>query len=145
MRHRNHRSTMITTILLVTACCMAAGIAAAETPATSSQEEHGFRVVKIRLSAAGRMVDVRYWVDDPDKAWPLLRDAKLVLEHEASELRLKVPTTAFVGPLAQNSEKPKKDRQYFILFANPGGLVKAGDTVRLHIGDLAFGPFTVTE
>ncbi len=142
--HRYHRLTKIITSLLVTTF-LAAGIAAADSPPSSSQDEHGFRVVKVRLSAAGHMVDVRYWVDDPEKAWPLLRDASLVLEHEASELRLRVPTSAFVGPLAQNGEKPKKDRRYFILFANPGGLVKAGETVRLHIGELAFGPFTVTE
>jgi hypothetical protein len=105
----------------------------------------GLRVVKVRMSAAGRMIDVRYWVDDPDRSWEVLRSSRLVLEHLPTGARLNVPTSAFIGPLSQIDEKPKINRQYFILFANRGGLVKPGDEVMLHLGGVPVGPFTVGE
>jgi hypothetical protein len=48
-----------------------------------------------------------------------------------------VPSAGKVGPLRQTvrSGKPEANRNYFILFANPGKYVKPGNKVTVVIGD----------
>ena len=96
----------------------------------------GIRVLDIRTSAGGYMVDFRYRVLDAEKAKPLL-DAKVIpyLLHESSGAQLMVPTTPLTGPLRQKGRDTKAQRNYFILFANPNQMVKPDDTVTVVIGD----------
>ena len=48
---------------------------------------------------------------------------------------MSVPTTPTVGSLRQTGIKPLINRTYFVLFANPGRQIKAGDKVTVVIGD----------
>jgi hypothetical protein len=54
-----------------------------------------------------------------------------------------VPAPAYVGPMSQTSEKPKKDRRYYVFFGNPGKVVTSGDSVTIYIGDVEIGPLKV--
>lgn len=115
------------------------------TPAPIGLEESwGIEVESIRISAAGKLVDFRYRVVDPEKAKHLLnRKNQPYLRDEASGLVLRVPDAAKIGQLRQNTTKPQAGKVYFVLFSNPGQLVKPGGKVTVIIGDFQVPNLTV--
>jgi uncharacterized protein YceK len=100
----------------------------------------GIRIVGLRTTMTGLMVDFRYKILDAKKAAPLLDlDKKSYLLVEKSQARLGVPNSVKIGSLRQttHAKKVKEGRDYFILFGNPGGrYIKPGDLATLVIGDL---------
>lgn len=125
---------------LVLSCSKATRLPS-EAPSVSTEErieeKWGIRVEGIRHSAAGYILDFRYRVLDPEKASHLVtRKNKPYLIDEATGIICEVPTPPKVGPLRQTSVQPKSNVVYFILFANPGKRVQAGDKVTVVIGDL---------
>lgn len=112
-------------------------ISSAEPSPSLLEEKWGIRPESLRLSAAGHMLDFRYRVTDPVKAVKIVGDPHLttyLLDH-ASKVKLGVPSTPKVGSLRQTDMTPKKDRIYFTIFSNLGGLVKAGSRVTVVMGD----------
>ena len=104
---------------------------------TYMKRKWGVELMFIRATAAGYMVEVRYKVLDPEKAAPLfVRKTKPILNHVDSGVQLAVASPAKSGPL-RNSDVPLPDHTYWMLFANPNRIVKAGDRVNLQIGDFA--------
>ncbi len=102
---------------------------------TDAEESCGLKVVAVRLTSAGGLVDFRYRVIDPEKVSPFLsRNAKPYLIDEASGAKLSVPNMPKVGSLRAKG-KPETDRVYFILFGNSRGLVKKGSRVSVVVGD----------
>ncbi len=102
-------------------------------------ESHG-----VRLTAAGYMLDFRYRVLDPQLAAPLLdRRVRAYVEVQKSDARLTVPVSAKVGALRSTTRHPLADRNYFIMFSNPGRHVQPGDRVSVVIGDFRTDPITV--
>jgi len=100
----------------------------------SLEQEWGVELRGIRLSAADYMLDFRYRVIDPKKAAPLLsRNVKPYLIDQESGARLIVPTPPKVGSLQQKSSQPVAGKIYFIIFSNPGKLVKKGNKVTVVI------------
>ena len=104
-------------------------------PAPSSRK-WGIETLGVNLSAAGYMLDFRYRVTDPEKA-RLLMDggAKPYLVDQATGARMRVPSPPKIGPLRQKPRKPIAGRTYFVLFANPGRYIKAGNKVTVVMGD----------
>lgn len=101
----------------------------------SLEEKWGVKVLSIRLSAEGYMLDFRYRVRDPEKAAPLFdRSSKPYLLDDASGAMFVVPEPPKVGAL-RNTRKPQPDRNYFVMFANPGRYVKKGNRITVVIGD----------
>ena len=106
-------------------------------------QKWGITIRNVRLTAAGRMIDFRYRVVDPDRASALLqKERKAYLVDQKTGKQLAVPTTK-LGPLRQTAVKPTANRDYIILFANTGSLVKAGDLVTIVIGDFKVENLTV--
>ncbi len=109
-----------------------------DAPGNGAEGKLGIRMEGLRLSAAGYMLDFRYRVTDPAKAAPLLnRKIRPYLLDEASGAQLGVPDTAKLGQLrttARNKSVPERD--CYILFANPGRFVQAGNKMTLVMGDL---------
>lgn len=106
----------------------------------------GIRMEGLRLSAAGYMLDFRYRVIDPAKAAPLLdRKVRPYLLDKESGAQLAVPDTAKLGQLRTTGRNKviHGDRDYFILFANPGRFVQAGSKMTLVMGDLRIENITV--
>jgi hypothetical protein len=102
---------------------------------TFLKRQWGVEVVFVRQSAAGYMLEFRYKVVDADKAGPLFeRQTKPLLTHAESGAKLIVPTPAKTGAL-RNSNPPLAGQTYWMFFANPGKLVKPGDTVSIEIGE----------
>jgi hypothetical protein len=99
----------------------------------------GIRIKALRLTAGGYMVDVRYRVMDRARAKTFLarKDAELFLVDEATGRRFAVPTTSKLGALRQRpGGEVRTDRDYFVLFANPGRHLRAGDKVTLVAGEV---------
>lgn len=99
-------------------------------------EKWGIKPLNMRLSAGGYMLDFRYRVTDSEKASPLFsRAIKPFLIDQATGAKFLVPEPPKVGALRQ-TRKPIADKNYFIIFANPGNYVKKGNKVTVVIGDL---------
>lgn len=122
--------------LLLSLLLMCSGNSSAADDVRSAMEmQWGVKVMPIHLSAEGYMLDFRYRVLDPEKAAPLFdRKIKPYLVDEATGAVLGVPEPPKVGAL-RNTRKPLPDRNYFILFANPGRYVQKGKKVTVVIGD----------
>lgn len=96
----------------------------------------GIKLSAPTMASGGYVIDVRCLVTEPEKAAPLLRpETRPYLIVEKTGQRLYVPTTPKVGSLRQTTQEPVQGRAYFMLFGNPGRLVKPGDAVTLVIGD----------
>jgi len=127
---------LVSSLLAIASCCGPGKTenVAAEPP-KSTEEQWGVQVQGIYLSAAGYMLDFRYRVVDPHKAADLFRrDIRPHLVDLATGAKLIVPSPPKVGPL-RPTNPPQAGKAYFVMFANPGKLVKPGDKVTVVIGD----------
>ncbi len=109
-------------------------------------DAYGVKLMGVRLSGNGYLVDVRYQVLDPAKAQPLLdRSVRPVLIDEATGNRFYVPTPPIVGALRQTARNKviHTDRTYFMLFANPDRRLQPGSNVTLYVGDQKFANLRV--
>jgi hypothetical protein len=96
-------------------------------------ETWGIEVEALRITSSGHFVDFRYRVLDRQKATVLMdRQAKPVLTRQGSGSRVRVPPT--VGRLRRTSSAPGMGRHYFMLFPNPGRLIRPGDRVTIERG-----------
>lgn len=99
------------------------------------EEKWGVKIVGVRLTAAGNMLDFRYKVIDPKKAAPILnRKNKPHLIDQTSNQMVKVKNMPKIGSLRQNTKTPKAGRIYFMLFPNPG-FIKAQSKVTIVVGE----------
>jgi hypothetical protein len=101
------------------------------------RDKWGIEIVRLKITAAGHILDLRYRVLDPAKAFPVF-DIKIkpVLIDELSGRDLSIYTAPRIGGMRQKARQPEAGRMYFILFGNPGGLVKEGGKVTLRIEDV---------
>ncbi len=106
----------------------------------------GIRIAGLHLSAHGYVLDLRYRVVDKEKAAPLLNSKKKVyLLDEAHSAKLGVPESPIIGGMRQTSRNNViyTDRDYFILFVNPGRAVRPGDVLKLAVDDTTVGELKV--
>jgi hypothetical protein len=77
-------------------------------------------------------------VIDPEKASLLFKSKEKspILVDQATGAILRIPSMAKMGSLRTSMKNPVEGKTYFMLFANPGGLVKKGGKVTLLVGDL---------
>ncbi len=95
----------------------------------------GVEVIGVHPVSSGYMLAFRYRVLDAQKARPVNDlKGKAYLIDEATHTRLAVPAMENVGEL-RTGAAPEVDRNYFMIFGNPGRLVKAGSRVSVVIGD----------
>ena len=101
-------------------------------------------VLSLRLTAGNYMLDFRYRAVDPERASILFdRQTKPYLIHENTGAKFLIPAPAKVGPLRQTTNKPVAGKSYFMMFANPGQYVKAGDKVTVVVGEFRIEHLTV--
>jgi hypothetical protein len=105
-------------------------------PALSEPEKKaGIKIVSLRPTGGGQMLDLRFQVLDSETAKAALdKNKKAYLLDDKTGKTLPVPVTK-AGPMRQTTLKPEAGRIYFILFSNPSRMVKDGGSVSLVIGD----------
>jgi hypothetical protein len=102
------------------------------------KEKWGIQPKNLCLTAGGNMLDFRYQVIDSGKASSLFKakEGTPILVDQATGAILRIPSMAKMGSLRTSMKNPVEGKTYFMLFANPGGLVKKGGKITLLIGDL---------
>jgi len=102
---------------------------------SDSEKNFGIKIVSVRPTAGGQMLDLRFQVIDPEKAKAVLdKNKKAYLLDGKTGKTLPVPVTK-AGSMRQTTLKPEAGRIYFMLFSNPNRMVKEGSSVSLIIGD----------
>lgn len=99
------------------------------------QRSWGIDIVGVRRVSSGVMLRFDYRVVDPRKAAPLNdRHNKPYVIDESTRTALAVPAMEKIGELRQVAP-PETGRTYFMIFGNPGGLVKSGSRVTVVAGN----------
>lgn len=95
----------------------------------------GVEIIGVKPVAAGYMLAFRYRIVDPVKA-KVLNDRKshAYLIDQATGIALAVPALENVGELRPGAA-PEAERSYFMVFGNPGKLVKSGSRVTVVAGN----------
>jgi hypothetical protein len=100
------------------------------------QRNWGIDIVGVRPVSSGSMLRFDYRVVDPQKASALGdRKARPYLIDERTRTALAVPAMENIGELRQVAPL-ELNRTYFMIFGNPGGLVKRGSRVTVMVGNL---------
>jgi hypothetical protein len=124
-------------------------LAAIEETLTPLEREWGIKVLGLRVTAAGYVLDFRYKVLDPKKAAPIVQRQFSPTPYvlvERNGAKLGVPFTDKAGSLRSsvtNEAQIKRGRNYTALFANPGRHVKPGEKVTVVFGDFKAEHMTV--
>ncbi|MBV8210772.1 MAG: hypothetical protein JO133_11995 [Burkholderiaceae bacterium] len=98
---------------------------------------YGVDHLQVRSISSGASLEFRYRVLDPDKAH-LLGDksAKPYITDWKTGNKLTVPTMEKIGQLRQQVTTLEQGREYWMVFANPGKLVKPGDKIDVNVGPI---------
>lgn len=102
-------------------------------PVVSAQglvERSGVKLVRVALSGSGGLVDVRYRVIDPDKA-------ATVHAGDYPPLILDKRSGAIVNQLLMahmHHGRPKVGITYYLIFMNPGEVIRRGSRVSIQLG-----------
>ena len=103
----------------------------------------GVDVIGIRELASGYMLQFRYRVLDVEKSKALVdKHATPYLVDTVSGAKLMVPSPEKIGQL-RNMASPQVGRVYWMIFSNPGRLIKPGSRVNVVIGDFHVDGLTV--
>jgi hypothetical protein len=95
----------------------------------------GVDIAGVKRVASGFMLEFRYAIVDAKKAEALqVKSSRPYIIDEATDVRLSVPAMENVGELRQ-SASPEAGRTFFIIFGNPGQVVKHGGHVTVVIGN----------
>lgn len=95
----------------------------------------GIDIAGVRPVSSGYMLRLSYTVIDATRAAPLFdKRSRPYLLDSKSGARLAVPAMENIGELRQTAT-PLPGRTYFVIFGNPGKLVRSGDRVSIVIGD----------
>src|ERR1700686_4806044 len=103
----------------------------------------GVDQMRVRYTASGASVEFRYRVVDPDKAAVLTdKGTTPYMIDEQTGIKLLVPVMEQIGALRQTMAL-EQGREYWMVFANAGKVVKPGQRVDLSIGSFHARGLTV--
>ena len=103
--------------------------------ATLMKRRWGVEVMGISRTSGGYMLEFRFKVLDAHLAAPLF-DHKIrpYLLDPRTGAKMIVPSPEKVGEL-RSVNTPEAGRNYWMIFANPGGVIKPGTLVDVIVGD----------
>ncbi|MEM5314587.1 hypothetical protein [Paraburkholderia sp. JHI869] len=110
-------------------------------PASLPQRAKGFYElmqgidnVSVRRTASGNLIRFSYRVTDPVAARPLgEKTATALMFGRTSHALLEIPVMDKVGALRQTGPL-EVGQEYWMVFSNKGGLIKAGERVDVFVG-----------
>jgi hypothetical protein len=139
---RLRRMMLLAGLLAIATCWVTQGVGARSPshwnsgPGQYYRRNWGIDVVGVKPVSSGSMLAFRYRILDPDKARVLNdRKSRAYLIDAATGTVLMVPTLENVGELRPGAT-PRAGRTYFMIFGNPGQLVKSGSRVSVVAGGL---------
>ncbi|MCX5539538.1 hypothetical protein M3A49_08565 [Paraburkholderia sp. CNPSo 3076] len=154
MSQRCHRSPRA--VLMAGSVCLAAALlqpAAGEAGASAAAKQspyspaslpqrakgyyelmQGIDHLSVRRTASGNLIRFSYRVTDPAAARPLgEKTATAVMFGRTSHALLEIPVMDKVGALRQSGPL-ETGQEYWMVFSNKGGLIKAGERVDVFVG-----------
>lgn len=107
-------------------------------------EALGVKVVALRPTAEGHMIDFRFKVVDAKKAQPFFeKKNRIYLVDDASGKALDVPVPAKLGPMRPSTKNPPKEGVVYWIFFGNTGLIHSGSKVTVALGDYRIQGLTV--
>ncbi|MES9923602.1 MAG: hypothetical protein ABW152_05920 [Candidatus Thiodiazotropha endolucinida] len=109
-------------------------------------DKWGIRLISLRLTAAGYMIDFRFRVLNVEKSKNFFdQRVKPHLVVERSNAKLPIPMAAKVGAFrtTNRGQNIKPNKTYYMVFGNPDAHVKSGEKVTMVIGDFKAEHLTV--
>jgi hypothetical protein len=104
---------------------------------------YGVDRLQVRSISSGMSLEFRYRVVNPEKAKALGdKNSKPALVDWKTGQVLTVPTLEKIGQLRQMTQL-EQGREYWMVFANPGKLIKPGDRVNVVVGSIRLDGLTV--
>ncbi|MES9813029.1 MAG: hypothetical protein ACH255_05235 [Candidatus Thiodiazotropha sp.] len=106
--------------------------------ANEIEDKWGIRLVSLRLTAAGYMIDFRFRVLNVEKSKNFFdQRVKPHLVVERSNAKLPIPMAAKVGAFrtTNRGQNIKPNKTYYMVFGNPDAHVKSGEKVTMVVGD----------
>ena len=96
------------------------------------EDAWGIRVSHVGVTADGGMIDLRFQVTDPDKAFAMLNDSTKLPVMIAEDSK------AVVSAAAQMSHRHTLNpgETYFLLYLNTNGVIRRGTPLTVVLGDL---------
>lgn len=120
------------------------GQASQENQVSSKKGSNGIEVIRIGHAVNGMMLDLRYRITDFALARQVLKqNTPLSIVDQATGTVLAVAKSGKVGALRNVPQNDDPGKVYWMFFANTGGLVKAGGSVTVVIGDVRIKDLTV--
>ncbi|MES9991435.1 MAG: hypothetical protein ABW098_05740 [Candidatus Thiodiazotropha sp.] len=101
-------------------------------------DKWGVKLVSLRLTAGGYMIDFRFRVLDVEKSSTFFdHRIKPQLVVERSNAKLPVPMASKVGAFrtTNRGQNIRSNKTYYMVFGNPDAHVKSGEKVTMVIGD----------
>jgi hypothetical protein len=100
-------------------------------PRAALPARSGVRLVRVSTTGGGGLLDLRYQVVDADRAQSV-HDAETppIMIDERSGLLV---SQLFMGHMHHG--QPKPGVSYYLIFLNPGNIVRAGSRVTVQLGD----------
>ena len=95
----------------------------------------GIELESLRLSAAGRALDFRFRIADPELASRVGRNGGPMYILDAEGRRIAERNIPAIGDAFENRHLDQPDRTYSTWFANQGNTVHRGDFVTIVMGD----------
>lgn len=94
------------------------------------------QVQHVRMSAHGRIVDLRYKVSDAEQLKLVgNKELKPLLVDQKTGEKLVVPSGPKTGPLRNIGGQGDTNKTYIMLFSNPKQVIKPGSIVDLILGE----------
>ena len=98
----------------------------------SLKEKWGLEIKSVRLAMAGKILDVRYQVIDPNKAAGLHKSSGQTFIQDLNSGK-NLSTRSPAQPLV--SQEMLAGKTYYMMFPNRGGVLKSGSPINLVLGD----------
>ena len=96
---------------------------------TALEQGSGVRVVRLATTAAGGLVDLRWQVIDPEKALAVHDYTPTIIDEKSG----RAVNQPFMGHVP-HSIKLQAGQTYYMIFFNPGDVIKPGSRVTVVLG-----------
>jgi hypothetical protein len=122
---------------------ISSGTSAVESAERPLEERWGIRILGMKLTAGGFMLDFRFLVEDAVKAASLFSGSTVpYLLDPVTGAEFMIPSPPKVGRL-RTTRSPENGRVYWMFFANPGRFIGRGDRVTVVAGEFRAENLTV--
>ena len=106
---------------------------------TALEQKTGVRLVRLATTGQGGLLDLRFQVIDPEKAYAVHQSRPAIID-ERSKLVVDQP---LMGHLPFHNTQLQAGHTYYVIYTNPGDTIKPGSRVTIVLGGARLQHVTV--